>query len=99
MFAGADAEGFARLRGAVKLIRTGADCYAYAQLASGFIDLVVEAQMKPYDFCALVPVIAGAGGVISDWRGDALGVHSDGRVFACGDKACAAEALALLAGG
>ena len=99
MFAGADAVGFARLRGAVKLTRTGADCYAYAQLASGFVDLVVEAQMKPYDYCALVPVIAGAGGVITDWRGEALGLQSDGRVFACGDPARATEARALLAGG
>jgi len=99
MFAGADALGFARLRGMVKLTRTGADCYAYAQLASGFIDLVVEAQMKPYDYCALVPVIAGAGGVITDWRGEALGLQSDGRVFACGDPARATEARALLAGG
>ena len=99
MFQDADALGFARLRAAVKLTRTGADCYAYAQLASGFIDLVVEAQMKPYDYCALVPVIAGAGGVITDWQGEALGLHSDGRVFACGDPALAAEARALLSSG
>jgi inositol-phosphate phosphatase / L-galactose 1-phosphate phosphatase / histidinol-phosphatase len=99
MFQDADALGFARLRAAVKLTRTGADCYAYAQLASGFIDLVVEAQMKPYDYCALVPVIAGAGGVITDWQGEALGLHSDGRVFACGDPALAAETRALLSSG
>ena len=99
MFQGADALGFARLRAAVKLTRAGADCYAYAQLASGFIDLVVEGQMKPYDYCALVPVIAGAGGAITDWQGEALGLHSDGRVLACGDPARAAEARALLAGG
>ena len=78
---------------------TGADCYAYAQLASGFIDLVVEARLKPYDYCALVPVIEGAGGAITDWQGEALGLASDGRVIACGDPARAAEARALLAGG
>ena len=72
MFKGVDAEGFTRLRGAVKLTRYGADCYAYAQLASGFIDLVVEGGLKPYDYCALVPVIEGAGGVITDWQGGAL---------------------------
>jgi histidinol-phosphatase len=99
MFEGADEAGFARLRRAVKLCRAGADCYAYAQLASGFIDLVVEAQLKPYDFCALAPVIAGAGGSITDWQGRALDLASDGRVVACGDPSLAAPARALLAGG
>jgi inositol-phosphate phosphatase / L-galactose 1-phosphate phosphatase / histidinol-phosphatase len=99
MFRGPDAAGFAGLRRAVKLTRTGADCYAYAQLASGFIDLVVEGGLKPYDYCALAPVIAGAGGVITDWQGSALDLASDGRVIACGDPALAAPARALLAGG
>jgi inositol-phosphate phosphatase / L-galactose 1-phosphate phosphatase / histidinol-phosphatase len=99
MFQGADAAGFARLRAAVKLVRAGGDCYAYAQLASGFIDLVVEAQLKPYDYCALAPVIAGAGGTITDWQGRGLDLASDGRVLACGDPALAAPARALLAGG
>ena len=66
---GEDAARFARLKDKVKLARYGADCYAYAQLASGFIDLVVERDLKPYDFCALVPVIEGAGGAIVDWDG------------------------------
>jgi inositol-phosphate phosphatase / L-galactose 1-phosphate phosphatase / histidinol-phosphatase len=99
MFQGVDAAGFARLRAAVKLVRAGGDCYAYAQLASGFIDLVVEAQLKPYDYCALAPVIAGAGGTITDWQGHALDLAADGRVLACGDPALAAPARALLAGG
>lgn len=99
MFHGADAAGFARLRAAVKLVRAGGDCYAYAQLASGFIDLVVEAQLKPYDYCALAPVIAGAGGTITDWQGRTLDLGADGRVVACGDPALAAPARALLAGG
>jgi len=99
MFEGADAAGFAALRRAVKLTRTGADCYAYALLASGFIDLVVEAQLKPYDYCALVPVIASAGGVLTDWQGRALDLGSDGRVVACGDPALAAAARGLLTGG
>jgi inositol-phosphate phosphatase/L-galactose 1-phosphate phosphatase/histidinol-phosphatase len=95
---GADAPAFARLKGTVKAARFGADCYAYAQLASGFIDLVVEADLKPYDYCALAPVIAGAGGVITDWRGKALGLHSDGRVVAAGDPALAPQVRALLTG-
>ena len=56
--------GSQRLKRAVKLARFGADCYAYAQLASGFIDLVVERDLKPYDYFALVPVIEGAGGTV-----------------------------------
>jgi inositol-phosphate phosphatase / L-galactose 1-phosphate phosphatase / histidinol-phosphatase len=99
MFEGADAAGFERLRRAVKLLRTGADCYAYAQLASGFIDLVVESQLKPYDYCALVPVIEGSGGVITDWQGRALDLGSDGKVVACGDPSLAASARQLLAAG
>jgi inositol-phosphate phosphatase / L-galactose 1-phosphate phosphatase / histidinol-phosphatase len=98
MFQGADAAGFARLRGAVKLARYGADCYAYAQLANGFIDLVVERDLKPYDYFALVPVIEGAGGVITDWAGRALDLGSDGRVVACGDARLAAPARAALSG-
>jgi inositol-phosphate phosphatase/L-galactose 1-phosphate phosphatase/histidinol-phosphatase len=99
MFRGSEGDGFARLRGAVKLTRSGADCYAYAQLASGFIDLVVEGGLKPYDYCALVPVIEGAGGVITDWQGRALDLNSDGRVVAAGDATLAAAARAKLADG
>jgi len=99
MFTGADATGFARLRAAVKLARTGADCYAYGLLASGFIDLVVEGQLKPYDHCAVVPVVEGASGAMTDWQGHALGLASDGRVIACGNPALAVEARRLLSGG
>jgi inositol-phosphate phosphatase/L-galactose 1-phosphate phosphatase/histidinol-phosphatase len=94
---GADEPAFARLKATVKTTRFGADCYAYAQLASGFIDLVVEAGLKPYDYCALAPVITGAGGSITDWQGNALGLRSDGRVIAAGDPVLAAQARALLA--
>jgi inositol-phosphate phosphatase/L-galactose 1-phosphate phosphatase/histidinol-phosphatase len=50
----------------------GCDCYAYGLLAAGYCDLVVEADLKPYDYMALVPVIQGAGGIITDWRGQPL---------------------------
>jgi histidinol-phosphatase len=96
MFPRREAVAFARLRRRVKLARFGADCYAYALLASGFIDLVVEADLKPYDFCALAPVIEGAGGRITDWTGKKLGLQSDGRVVAAGSKALARQALILL---
>ncbi len=96
MFPRREAAAFARLKRRVKLARFGADCYAYALLASGFIDLVVEADLKPYDFCALAPVIEGAGGAIGDWKGKRLDLASDGRVVAAGSKALARQALTIL---
>ena len=96
LFAGDDARAFAFLRGRVKDTHYGGDCYSYALLASGFVDLVVEAGLKPYDYCALVPVIEGAGGIITDWHGERLGLDSDGRVAAAGDSAVHAAALTAL---
>jgi inositol-phosphate phosphatase/L-galactose 1-phosphate phosphatase/histidinol-phosphatase len=98
MFQGTDAAGFARLKAGAKLTRHGGDCYAYGLVASGFIDCVVEAGLKPYDYCALVPVIEGAGGIMTDWQGQALGLASDGRVIAAGDRRLHAAARTLLAG-
>jgi inositol-phosphate phosphatase/L-galactose 1-phosphate phosphatase/histidinol-phosphatase len=97
MFEGSDAAAFGRLRGAVKLARYGADCYAYGMLACGFIDLVVESALKPYDFSALAPVVEGAGGAFTDWRGAPVTLASDGRVIAAGDARLAAAAQRLLA--
>ncbi|HEX3501460.1 MAG TPA: histidinol-phosphatase [Stellaceae bacterium] len=98
MFRGADAAAFARLKAAVKLTRHGGDCYAYGLVASGFIDCVVEASLKPYDYCAMVPIIEGAGGVFTDWQGKPLGLRSDGRVLAAGDRRVHEAALSVLAG-
>ena len=63
----------------------GGDCYAYGLLASGFIDVVAEAGLKAHDFCALAPVVVGAGGAMTDWSGAPLTIDSDGAVLACGD--------------
>lgn len=63
----------------------GGDCYSYGQLAMGLVDIVIESNLKPYDFCALVPIIENAGGVITDWRGNAVDMNSAGDVVACGD--------------
>jgi inositol-phosphate phosphatase/L-galactose 1-phosphate phosphatase/histidinol-phosphatase len=98
MFHGSDAAHFAQVSAAVKLTRFGADCYAYGLLAAGFIDLVLEASLKPYDFCAIIPIVEGAGGIATDWRGAKLGLASDGRVLFAGDRRAHAAALALLAG-
>lgn len=98
LFTGADAARFARLSGAVAHTQYGGDCYAYGLLALGFMDLVVETDLKPHDFCALAPVVAGAGGTITDWHGGALSLSSDGRVVAAGDPALHARALEVLDG-
>ncbi|HEX7005603.1 MAG TPA: histidinol-phosphatase [Alphaproteobacteria bacterium] len=98
MFRGADAEAFARLARRVRFVRHGADCYAAGLLAAGFIDLMVESSLQPYDYCALVPVIEGAGGVATDWNGRTLGLASDGRFAAAGDRRAHEAALKVLAG-
>ncbi|KAE8008549.1 hypothetical protein FH972_005049 [Carpinus fangiana] len=72
LFSGDAVDAFARVRNKVKVPLYGCDCYAYALLASGFVDLVVESGLKPYDFLSLIPVIEGAGGVITDWKGNQL---------------------------
>jgi inositol-phosphate phosphatase / L-galactose 1-phosphate phosphatase / histidinol-phosphatase len=76
--------------------RFGGDCYSYGLLASGFIDLVVECNLQPYDYLSLVPVIEGAGGIITDWQGRPLDINSDGRVVAAATPALHAEALAVM---
>lgn len=91
-----DLEPFHRLRGRVRHALFGGDCYSYGLLASGHADIVVEAGLKPYDYAALVPVIEGAGGVITDWDGKPLTLASDGRVLAAGDARMHREALKVL---
>lgn len=96
MFPGAYEKRHERLTKKVKLFRWGGDCYAYGLLASGHVDLVVEASLKLYDFAALVPVIKGAGGLITDWRGKELDMNSDGSVLAAGDAKTHAESMGIL---
>lgn len=75
----------------------GAACNAYASLASGRLDLSVDSGgMREVDYCALVPVIEGAGGIISDWHGAPLTMHSDSTVVAAGDPRLHAQVLELL---
>jgi inositol-phosphate phosphatase/L-galactose 1-phosphate phosphatase/histidinol-phosphatase len=96
MFQGSEAAAFARVSSAVKLTRFGADCYAYGLLAAGFIDLVLEASLKPYDFCPMVPIVEGAGGIATDWHGSDLALTSEGRVLVAGDRRTHQTTLALL---
>lgn len=88
---------FEALSKKVGMRRFGGDCYAYGLLASGHVDLVLEMNLQPYDYMALVAVVEGAGGVITDWNGKALGLQSDGRVIAAASAALHAEALEVMA--
>lgn len=99
MFKGSQLAGFERVRAASAGCNYGGDCYGYGLVASGCLDLTIEAGMQPYDFMALVPVIEGAGGRITDWSGAPLNLKGDGTVLAAGDPRVHAEALALLSQG
>jgi histidinol phosphatase-like enzyme (inositol monophosphatase family) len=95
-FAGPEVAAFEAVSRRVKLRRFGGDCYIYGLLASGCIDLVIEAALQPYDFLPLVPIIEGAGGVITDWEGRALTLASGPKVVAAATPALHAEALTVL---
>ncbi len=96
MFKDADAPAFQRLHDAAKLTLYGGDCFNYGLLASGFADIVVEAKLAPYDHLAHAPIIAGAGGVMTDWQGRPTSLETDGRVVCAGDPRCHALAISLL---
>ena len=92
----ADRTTFSRFADVVRLTRYGGDCYSYCMLAAGHLDLVVETELKPYDITALIPIITGAGGVVTNWEGGPA--QSGGRIIAAGDKRVHEEALKLLRG-
>jgi myo-inositol-1(or 4)-monophosphatase len=87
---------FAGIEKRVRLSRYGGDCYAYCMLASGHIDLIIETELKSYDVAALIPIITGAGGVITTWEGNPA--QSGGRIVAAGDPHLHETVLKLLAG-
>lgn len=88
---------FEHLDAAVMSTVLGGDCYNYGCVASGWLDIVVEAGLKLHDFAALVPVVEGAGGRMCDWQGDPLHAGSKGEVIAAGDPARIEEILEALA--
>ena len=92
----AEATAFARVASEVRLTRYGCDCYAYALLAAGQIDLVIEAGLQSYDVQAPIAVIKAAGGIVTDWAGGP--VHAGGRVVAAATPELHRAALALVAG-
>lgn len=80
-----------------RIVRYGYDCYGYCMVALGCADLVIEAGLRPHDIMALVPIIEGAGGIVTDWAGGSP--LDGGRIAAAGDRRLHAEALRLLAQG
>src|SRR2546426_6596125 len=91
-----DRASFARVENRVRLSRYGGDCYAYCMLAAGHIDLVIETELKAYDVLPLIPIVTGAGGVLTAWDGGSA--VSGGRIVAAGDRRAHAAALKLLDG-
>ncbi|MDD9878554.1 MAG: histidinol-phosphatase [Magnetovibrio sp.] len=89
---------FEALRGATRRTIYGAECQAYGLLACGWVDIVCEDTMGPYDYVALAPIVEGAGGVMTDWSGRPLNLDGDGSVLAIGDKRLKDEVMAILAG-
>jgi len=90
----ADRAAFGRVEDAVRLSRYGGDCYAYCMLAAGHVDLVIETGLKPHDVVALIPIIEGAGGVVTSWEGGSA--VKGGRVIADGDRRVHAAAMKVL---
>ncbi len=95
----AERAAFERVLGRVRQAIWGGDAYASGLVASGFLDLVVEADLEPYDVLPLVPVIEGAGGRLTDWEGRPPGLGADQRMVVAGDPRLHERVIAALAGG
>jgi histidinol phosphatase-like enzyme (inositol monophosphatase family) len=94
MFEGEDETRFNRLAKVVRMRRFGGDCYFYCMLALGYIDIVAEAKLKPFDVVPLIPIVEKAGGTVGRW--DREDVPEAGRYIACGDPAILGPALSVL---
>ncbi len=91
-----DPELFETLCSTGRVMRLGYDCYPHMLLASGFVDLVIDFDLKPYDYLSLIPVVEGAGGIISDWNGEALTLESVGQVISAATPELQQQAISLL---
>lgn len=87
---------FGRVAEQARLCRFGGDCYSYGMVAAGHVDLVIESGLKPYDIAAMIPIVQGAGGIVTTWGGG--NAAQGGAVIAAGDRRVHAAAMALLAG-
>jgi myo-inositol-1(or 4)-monophosphatase len=94
---GEDLPRWRRLAAQVRRNYWGGDCYAYGLLALGQIDVIVECDLKPWDWAALLPVVHGAGGLMTDWEGNPPRTDGDGRIIAVGDPALLPQVLQALA--
>ena len=94
LFAGVEMEKYREIESQVRLFRYGTDCYAYALLAAGHVDLVIENGLKPYDVGGIIPVIENAGGVITTWDGGRP--ENGGSIIAAGSRAVYEQAMAVL---
>jgi myo-inositol-1(or 4)-monophosphatase len=90
----ADRQNFNRVEDLARLSRYGGDCYAYCMLAAGHIDAVIETELKPHDVMALIPIVTGAGGMMTTW--DNGPPQAGGRIIAAGDKRVHAAAMEIL---
>lgn len=97
LFSESEQPHFSALRNACKLTRYGLDCYGYAVLASGHMDIAAESGLKPFDLMALLPIITGAGGVVTSWSGGPAHT-SKGDIVAAATPALHQAALGILAG-
>lgn len=95
IFDGAERGAWRQVRATARLARLGCDAYAYAMVAAGLIDLVVETNLKAWDIEAAMPVIAGAGGLVTDWLGRSVTAEA-GQIAIAGDRRCLDEALVAL---
>jgi len=91
----AERRSFRRVSTAARLTRFGGDCYSYCMVAAGFVDLVIESMLQPYDIQPLVPIIESAGGIVTTWSGEAP--YQGGRIIAAGDPTVHRLAMKLLA--
>jgi myo-inositol-1(or 4)-monophosphatase len=89
-------QAFRRVADATRMTRFNGDCYIFALLALGFVDLVIESTLHRWDVAALIPVVEGAGGIITDWKGNRC--DDGGQVLAASDPRIHAQAMKLLAG-
>jgi fructose-1,6-bisphosphatase/inositol monophosphatase family enzyme len=100
-FKGEDEEVFKKITALTKYQKIGGviyggDCYSYATLASGFVDIVIDPGLKVYDYAALIPIIEMAGGVVTDWWGNDLNLQSDVHLVACANKELHEQVLKIL---
>ena len=94
LFSGESLRAYDRVESVARLARYGCDCYAYCMLAAGHLDLVVESGLKPHDIVALIPIIEGAGGIVTAWDGGSAA--GGGSIVAAGDRRVHAAAIELL---